>query len=116
MPPLVLHRLDPLGARIDPGPIPLTGSLSTPTLAIAPIGDHLALAYVDALDPSAPVVILQLHTPDGTLLASTSFPTNPAWLTGRLDITAAPDDTALVLAWTADFDKTVGVAKVRCVP
>jgi hypothetical protein len=31
-------------------------------------------------------------------------------------MTAALDNSALLLAWTADVDKSVGVAKVRCLP
>jgi hypothetical protein len=117
MPPIQLYRLDAQGVRIEESPIQLTGSdLSTITVAIAAVGENLAFAYVDSLDPSAPVVLIQLHGPDGALLQSTSFPTNPAWLTGRLRMTATPDGSSLLLAWTADVDKSVGVAKIRCLP
>lgn len=119
MPPIRAYLLDHGGA-LQPegaGPIDVTGTnVFTSTLAASAMEDDLVVAWVDSLDPSAPTIIVRRLRPDGEVVAETAIPTNAAWLSGELRMVTSPDQRSLLLAWTADVDKTVGVAKVSCSP
>ncbi len=118
-PPIQTYLLDHGGA-LQPtgaGPIALTGSgISTNTLAASAMEDDLVIAWVDSIDPSAPTIIVRRVDAGGDVVAETSIPTNAAWLSGKLRMVTAPDQRSLLLAWTADVNKSVGVAKVACTP
>ena len=99
------------------GPLALTGSgIATNTLAATAMDDDLVIAWVDSVDPSAPVILLRRVRADGEVVAETAIPTNAAWLAGKLRMVTSPDQRSLLLAWTADVNKSVGVAKVTCSP
>lgn len=88
-----------------------------PTIAAATlVGDALAVAHVDTLDPSAPTIVVQIAKPDGTLGPATSIPTNDAWLTGRVELQASPDGRSLLVAWEAAQDQPrIALARIDCV-
>jgi hypothetical protein len=74
------------------------------------------IAWVDAIDPSAPLILVRRVRADGSIVAETSIPTLAAFLSGKLRMVTSPDQRHLLLAWTADVNKSVGVAKVSCSP
>lgn len=116
-PPVVAARLDAGGKAMSPGePTPVSpGGVIMPDVAVASLGDTLAVAWIDAIDPSAPVIVLQLVRPDGTLGAATSIPTNAAWYTGALQLLPSAAGDALLLAWeTFEQDGQVALARIRC--
>ncbi|MBK6514766.1 MAG: hypothetical protein IPM79_33460 [Polyangiaceae bacterium] len=117
MPAIAAYRVDHGGALQpeEPGPIPLTpDGISTSQLAASAMDDALVIAWVDSVDPSAPMVIVQRIEADGSLGPAASFGTHAAWLSGRLRMTTTADQRSLILAWTADVDKSVGVARISC--
>lgn len=119
MPPIYAYRLDASGVRLPASsdPMPLTESgLYTSELAIATMGDALVIATIDSVDPSAPVVVLRRFEADGSPGPVTSFATNAAWLTGHLRMVGTRDGQSLLLAWSAELDASVAVAKVECSP
>lgn len=119
MPPISAYLLDHGGA-LQPagaGPIAVSPSgVSSQSIAVASMDDDLVVAWVDALDPTAPTIIVRRVRSDGTVVAETAVDTSPAWLFGKLRMVTSRDQASLLLAWTADVDKTVGVAKVSCTP
>jgi hypothetical protein len=119
MPPVFAYRLDNAGVRLPSSaePLALTESgLFSSELALATMGDALVIATVDSTDPSAPVVILRRFEADGSPGPVTSFATNAAWLGGHLRMVGSKDGQSLLLAWSADLDASVAVAKVACSP
>ena len=119
MPPIQASLLDH-GGELQPegsGPIALTGSgIATNTIAATAMDEDVAVAWVDSIDPSAPTIIVRRLRADGSVVAETSIPTNAAWLSGKVRMVTSPDQRSLLLAWTADVNKSVGVAKVMCTP
>ena len=119
MPPIQTYLLDHSG-ELQPGasgPIALTGSgIFTNTVAAAAMEDDLVIAWVDSVDPSAPTILVRRVRADGDVLAETAIPTNSAWISGKVRMVTSPDQRSLLLAWTADVNKSVGVAKVACTP
>ncbi len=119
MPPIYAYRLDSSGARLSGSSEPLALTLageSSSELALATMGDALVIATIDAVDPSAPVVVLRRFEADGSPGPATSFPTNAAWLTGHLRMVGTQDGQSLLLSWSAELDASVAVAKVECRP
>ncbi len=79
-------------------------------MAVAALDDGLVVATVDAVDPSAPTIILRVYSSAGLVIAATSFSTNNAWLSGdRLALVASPDGTRFLVGWTG-FKATPGTA------
>jgi hypothetical protein len=119
MPPIQAYLLDQ-GGGLQPrgaGPITLTGSgVATNTVAAVAMEEDLVIAWVDAIDPSAPLILVRRVRADGSIVAETSIPTLAAFLSGKLRMVTSPDQRHLLLAWTADVNKSVGVAKVSCSP
>lgn len=117
MPPIMAYLVDHSGA-LQPegaGPFALTPSgVSSPVLAATAMDDAVVIAWVDTVDPSAPTLHVQRVEPDGALGPGISFGTQAAFLSGRLRMTTTADQRALILAWTADVDKSVGVARITC--
>lgn len=118
MPPIRMYRLEH-GGELQPGagPFALTGSgVATSTIAASAMEDDVVVAWVDSVDPSAPTILVRRSGLNGIIVAETSIPTNAAWLSGKLRMVTAHDQRSLLLAWTADVNKSVGVAKVTCTP
>lgn len=87
----------------------------TPGFAAASLGDRLALAWIDAIDPSAPVIMVQVVKPDGALGPAISISTNGAWYAGDLQLLASPSGDSLFVAWFAYGDTgAIGVARIDC--
>jgi len=118
-PPAILaQRLGPNGVSLEPsGPVRVSpDGVTTPFIAVAPLGDALVVAWIDSFDPTAPTIIVQLVRADMTLGPSTSIPTNEVWQTGRLRIVASPNQRSLLFAWEGGIDvPAVGLARVDCV-
>lgn len=116
-PPIVALRLDAAGNALAPDElIPVSpGGAVVPALAAAGLGDALAVAWIDALDPSAPVIAVQIVGPDGALGAAASIPTNAAWYAGGLQLLASPAGDSLLVAWeTFDEGGRVALARLDC--
>lgn len=117
VPPIVAARIDHLGQAIsalDPIPVSPAGFL-TNSVAVASLGDTLAVAWVDSVDPSAPTIVVQLVEPSGILGAGISIPTNDASLSGQIEMLASPDGNSLLLAWEGQVDgPRVALARVDC--
>jgi hypothetical protein len=116
-PPVVALRVDPKGHALIPSgeSIPLSpGGFVTPALATASLGDMLAAAWIDNLDPSAPTIVIQLVNADGSLGPGTSIPTNGAWYAGSLQLSPSEDGRSLLVAWEPDSPKATAFARVDC--
>ena len=117
-PPVFAIRLDMAGEPI-PGEqyIPvMPAGFTPPAIAAAAVGDNLAVAWVDNIDPGPPLIALQLVRPDGSLGPATSFPTSEAWATGRLRLLASPAQNSLLVAWETSLDgHRVALARIDCI-
>ncbi len=117
-PPIQGFRVDPNGEYIgDPALFELASIFFIPLdIAVAAVGDDLALAWIDAIDPSAPTIQIQLIHADGSKGAATSISTNDAWYSGGLQLLSSADGNELLVSWVAPDDKgTVALARVDCV-
>lgn len=103
-PPIRAVRLDESGAQIGPVfNVTHDGQTSGP-FAVASLGVWLAVAWVDAIDPSFPTLRVDLFGPQGTFLSGTSLNTSPNWLHDpALALMASPNGQHLLLAWS-DID------------
>jgi hypothetical protein len=99
--------------------------LTTPgasVVGVGAFGDGLAVVMLDAIDPSAPTVIVRVFDASGALDAETSFGTSEAWASfDRLSVVAAPDGSSLLVGYAGDLG--VGAAgpelivrRLDCVP
>jgi hypothetical protein len=119
-PPAILaQRLGPDGISLDPpgGYTPVSpDGVSSAFIGAAPLGDALVVAWTDALDPTAPTIVLQIVRSDLSLGPSASIPTNVVWQTGRIRMVARPDARSLLVAWEGGLDApAVGLARLDCV-
>lgn len=117
-PPVAAFRVDTAGQALDPGEsIAVSpGGAVVPAVAVAALGDTLAVAWIDAIDPSAPVIAVQLVHPGGALGPATSIPTNDAWYAGHLRILASPGGDSLIVSWEASVgDERAALARIDCV-
>jgi hypothetical protein len=118
-PPIQAALLNQLGALDGtPFPLPTTEGQLGP-FAAAAFGPWLAVAWVDALDPSTPTLRVDLFDDAGQWKAGSSVSTAPSWLFDpSLSLLASPDGTQLVLAWADEAPPepaTVRVARFGCV-
>jgi hypothetical protein len=119
-PPAILaQRLGPDGISLDPpgGYTPISpDGVSSAFIGAAPLGDALVVAWTDALDPTAPTIVLQIVRSDLSLGPSASIPTNVVWQTGRIRMVASPEARSLLVAWEGGVDApAVGLARLDCV-
>lgn len=119
-PPVVAARVSASGDALVPGElIAVTpGGYIPPEVTVAALGDTLAVAWIDAIDPSAPVIAVQLVRPDGTLGPATSFPTFEAWFSGNLEILPSAGGDSLLLAWESAFEgevSQIALGRIDCV-
>ena len=117
-PPVYAAQIDTTGNLLAGSDlIALTpGGYQPPDLAVAALGDTLAFAHIDAIDPSAPTVVLQLVTPDGQLGPTTSIPTNDAWYYYGLRLLASPAGNSLLVGWeTYSLYDRIALTRVDCV-
>ncbi|MBK8943033.1 MAG: hypothetical protein IPM79_36895 [Polyangiaceae bacterium] len=82
-----------------------------------PFGRGFALAWVEAIDPSAPTVFVRVFDEDGTLRAEGAYDTSPAFLVpSRISLVSSPNEDALIVAWeAADEERRVVAARFACV-
>lgn len=119
-PPIFAARVGANGKLLAPNEPPVAVSpdsvVSSPIAATA-LGDSVAVAWIENLDPSSPVIVVQIVRPDGSLGAATSFPTANLWLTGqRMGMVASADATSLLLAWEGGLGEPhLGLARIDCV-
>lgn len=130
----VVFQTDGSLSRVQPGlrafPILTSGQRKTPDdvvvvtqdglgvteIAVASLGDALVVASIEAIDPGAPTIALQLIMPDGVLGARAIIPTAMAWWTGRIRLLASPAADALLVAWEGGLGTpAIGLARVSCV-
>jgi hypothetical protein len=96
-PPGMALRLE--GGSPSGEAFPVTSS-DTDRMAAAAFGDGFVVAFVDALDPSAPTIFVRVYDGSGTLVSEASFGTNSAWLLGdRLTLVASPDARSFLVGW-----------------
>lgn len=117
-PPVSAFRVDTAGQALDPGEsIAVSpGGAVVPAVAVAALGDTLAVAWIDAIDPSAPVIAVQLVLPGGALGPATSIPTNEAWYAGHLRLLASPGGDSLIVSWeSSPGDTRAALARIDCV-
>jgi hypothetical protein len=119
-PPIRAVRLDDSGALASPiFDVTQDGQSSMP-FAAAALGPWLAVAWVDALDPSYPTLQLHLFDEKGTLVTGASHYTAPSWLyDASLSLLPSPDGRHLLLAWAdyqpgGPFAAVTRVARFSC--
>jgi hypothetical protein len=112
----VLHRESGASALIQPPGMALRLDAGTPAgeefpvtppgagrMASAAFGDGFVVAFVDAIDPSAPTVVVRVYDANGTLAAESAFGTSAAWLQGdRLTLVASPDARSFLVGWIGE--------------
>lgn len=119
-PPIMATRFDPSGVSLspgsgDPGVAVSPDGYTSPRVAVAAFGDHLAVAWVDAIDPSSPTIVIQLVTSGATLGPSASIPTSVVWQTGRIRLLSSPDAQSLLVAWEGGVGEAqIGLARLDC--
>lgn len=99
-PPVDVMRLTTAG-KVVFGPVPITPA-SALSVAIAPLGDGLAVAWQDfAGDPAG---TLHARSFDGALMpqAVTQVPRPPGLLTGRLALVTAPSGLDAIVGWVQE--------------
>jgi hypothetical protein len=117
--------------RLDPDGLPVTESMSLiadglifAQVALAPMGDDLAVAYGDVLDPGPPNLVVEVFDGAGTRQAAGSF-TPQAWprIEEGLGLVASPSTDALLLSWaSAELEPDVAgnarvyTARLDCTP
>lgn len=86
-------------------------------IAVAALGDALAVAWVEAIDPSAPTIVVQIVEPGGALGAAVAIPTHEAWFAGEgLRLHASPDGRGLLVAWDGNNGGAlIGLARLDCI-
>jgi hypothetical protein len=119
-PPIRAALLDESGSQAGPLVNITSDGQTNGPFAAAALGERLAVAWIDALDPSTPTIRLDLFNEEGSFVAGTSLGTGPAWLyDASLSLLASPDATQLLIAWT-DMEPpapaNVRVARFSCVP
>lgn len=119
-PPIFAFQVDAAGKPIGGGApmqIPVSPNGSFPDMAVATMGDALAVAWVDVVDPSAPTIGVQVVMPDLSLGPATSFGTNALWFTGRLGLLGSPQLGTLLVSWESVMDDTWqrALARIDCV-
>lgn len=87
---------------------------TTGPIAAAALGKKLAVAWVDAADPSFPAIRVELFDEAGALVTSTSVLLGPAWIyEPSLSLLPSPDGSKLLLSWP-DLDSSgAAVSRVR---
>jgi hypothetical protein len=117
-PPVVARRVDAQGQDLDQGAEPLPISPEgyvVPQLAATRLGDTLAVAWVDAIDPSSPTIVVQLVGADRLLGPSISISTSEIWQSGPVRMVASADGQSLLVAWEGGLDTpTIGLARIDC--
>lgn len=116
-PPVFAAKIDVSGAWSEPNELYAVtpGGYLPPDVAVAAFGDRLAVAWIDAIDPSAPLILVQLVEPDGSLGPGVSIPTNEAWYSSDLRLLTSPDGQKLLLSWSVSPEEgSLGVARVDC--
>lgn len=116
IPPAFAARALPSGYVIGDGamdPISPGGAILR-DLATAALQDTLVAAWIDAIDPSAPVILIQLHDLGKPMGLSTSIPTNDAWYDGDLQLVVSNEKRSMLVAWTSQ--SITAFARVDCVP
>jgi len=117
-PGVVALRVDTGAQQLVPGEIIRVSpdGVTWGPIAVAALGDALVVAWVEAIDPSAPTIMVQIVAPDGTLGAATSIPTNVAWLKDRLRLQASADARGILVAWESDLGAAlIGLARIDCI-
>ncbi|MFT3770272.1 MAG: hypothetical protein QM820_32995 [Minicystis sp.] len=114
-----------MATRVDEKGVPVVGTFkvtaegqSWSDFAASSFGSMLAVAWIDAIDPSTPNLRIDLFDSNGTFVTGTSVNTAPSFLFDpTLSLRASPDGTSLLLAWSdvASTDPaTVRVARFSC--
>lgn len=107
-PPVFAFQVDAQGnAYPDPAnPVDVAVSPEGTYAAVAAtaLGDSLAVAWIDSVDPSAPTIRVQIVRPDLSLGPATSIATNALWYTGRLRMIGSLGGATLLLSWESIID------------
>lgn len=119
-PPIIATRVDasgkpyPAGASAEAIAVSPNGTF--PEIAVAALGDRLAVAWADIVDPSAPTIVIRIVNADGTLGPSTSIGTNSLWFNDRLRLAGSLSGGTLLLSWESLLDSgwQQALARVDC--
>jgi hypothetical protein len=116
-PSVVATALGPDGVPTGPSFSAVEDGRTFGPVAAAPFGRGFALAWVEAIDPSAPTVFVRVFDEDGTLRAEGAYDTSPAFLVpSRISLVSSPNEDALIVAWeAADEERRVVAARFACV-
>jgi hypothetical protein len=117
-PPPMGLRIDADGIAVVPGDLgaPLGPSSISPWLAVASVGDALAVAYIEPLATGAPVITVQVLNESGAYLAPISIDTTAVPQTGRMRMVGTRDGQHLLLVWQGGLDTpTTAVARIDCI-
>lgn len=120
-PPIVAFQVDGHGAALPDPSNPVDVAVSPQgtfsAVAVAALGDSLAVAWIDSLDPSAPTIMVQIVRPDLSLGPATSIPTGALWYTGRLRMIGSLSGGTLLLSWESSIDDQWqrALARIDCI-
>lgn len=119
-PPILAVRLDATGQLAsDIFEVVPTGASSARPFAADRLGDKLVVAWVDAIDPSAPSLIVQVFDEAGLLTGGASLSTAPGFFfDDQLAIMGSPAGNQVLLAYASDPGdglRRIHVARLDCV-
>jgi hypothetical protein len=99
-PPIMAAPVNHLGEFTAP-PLPVTGAGFTYGLFEATaLGDKLAVAWVDVLDPGPPTMIIQVIDEAGGYAGATGVSSPSAWISGTgFSLLGSPSGDRLLAAW-----------------
>ncbi len=98
-----------MAMRLDADGVPVTGPMQLiadgqifERVALAPMGDALAVAHSDVFDPGPPNIVVEVFDGTGTQRAAGSF-TPQAWprIEEGYGLVASPSADALLLSWSS---------------
>lgn len=118
-PPIMVARLDALGALIG-APFPVTSDgVTQGPMAAAALGERLVVVWYEAIDDGPPSLVAQLVEPDGSLGAYAWLTSEPWIQPARLALLGSPDGTQFAVAWESapngsQKDHQVRVARFGC--
>ena len=116
--PVRAVRLDEQGAPLGAVFAVVGDGQTSGPIAAAGVGPLLAVAWVDALDPSTPTLRLDLFDESGAWVSGSSVNTAPSWLHDpSLSLLPSPDARSILLAWSdrdAPAPAAVRVARFSC--
>jgi hypothetical protein len=119
IPPVMAMRVDPQGNPLTPAIPILDGSVAGAPPAFASLGDRLAFAYLDFLDPLGGTMVIKVLDTFGQPLFERSFQSSAQPMPPKLALLASPAHDQLLLGWSEGNDGVNGMRAFLarfCVP